>query len=174
MLYLMKKVVEDQLNGDGVRVTLFFSGCSHGCKGCHNPNTHRYGNGKPFDVAEQAEFFIDLVKDYITGVTFTGGDPLYVENRMEIIRLAQFIKEHFPDKTIWLYTGYTFEQIRADEAMRDILYYLDVLVDGPFIESKKNIDYPWAGSTNQRVIDVNASLKKGEVVLHREKAVERR
>lgn len=174
MLYLMKKVREDQLNGDGVRVTLFFSGCSHGCKGCHNPNTHQYGNGKPFGTFEQAEFFTDLVKDYITGVTFTGGDPLYMENRAEIIRLARAIKEVLPDKTIWLYTGYTFEQVMADETMKGILDYIDVLVDGPFVEAKKDIDYHWAGSTNQRVIDVKASLNEGEVVLHREKTIGRR
>lgn len=174
MLYLMKMVREDQLNGDGVRVTLFFSGCSHRCKGCHNPTTWKYGTGKAFDALKQAEFVTELAKDFVSGVTFTGGDPLYEDNRADIIRMAKLIKENFPEKTIWVYTGYTFNQIMADETMKGILDYADVLVDGRFKLEKADIDYPWAGSTNQRVIDVKASLNEGKVVLHREKTIGRR
>lgn len=153
---------DDMLNGDGLRVVLWVSGCSHCCKDCHNPVTWDPNGGLPFDRAAREELFAKLDKDYISGVTFSGGDPLHTNNREEIGRLAAEIKERFPEKTIWLYTGAQWESIR------DIpwLGLIDVLVDGEFEVEKKDATLKWKGSSNQRVIDVKASLAEDRVVLH--------
>lgn len=153
---------DDMLNGDGLRVVLWVSGCSHCCKDCHNPVTWDPNGGLPFDRAAREELFAKLDKDYISGVTFSGGDPLHTNNREEIGRLAGEIKERFPEKTIWLYTGAQWESIR------DIpwLGLIDVLVDGEFEVEKKDATLKWKGSSNQRVIDVKASLAEDKVVLH--------
>lgn len=153
---------DDMLNGDGLRVVLWVSGCSYCCKDCHNPVTWDPNGGLPFDRAAREELFAKLDKDYISGVTFSGGDPLHTNNREEIGRLAAEIKERFPEKTIWLYTGAQWESIR------DIpwLGLIDVLVDGEFEVEKKDATLKWKGSSNQRVIDVKASLAEDRVVLH--------
>ena len=153
---------DDMLNGDGLRVVLWVAGCGHACPGCHNPVTWDENGGLPFDEAAKQELFDELSKDYVAGVTFSGGDPLYPANREQIGALAQEIRARFPDKTIWLYTGYRFEQITD----LPFLAAIDVVVDGPFIEAQKDTQLHWRGSANQRVIDVAQTLETGAVCLH--------
>lgn len=150
------------LNGDGLRVVLWVSGCSHGCKGCHNPVTWDPNGGLEFDQEAKEEIFTELEKDYISGITFSGGDPLFFSNRSDVLKLIREIKERFPGKTVWLYTGFEWEAISELEVMK----YLDVLVDGRFMIEKKDTKLQWKGSANQRVIDVPATRKEGQVVLH--------
>jgi anaerobic ribonucleoside-triphosphate reductase activating protein len=157
-------------NGEGLRVTLFVSGCDHHCKGCHNPQTWDCNSGIEFDMAAKEEIFKQLNKEYISGITFTGGDPLHKNNLDEVLELCRYIRKHFPTKTIWIYTGYSWEYIFDTENTVDvfsnqirveILKECDVLVDGRFIQELADTKYHWAGSTNQRVIDIKKSLKKG-------------
>ena len=154
---------EDMLNGEGLRTVLWVAGCNHRCPGCQNPITWDPYGALPFDQAAEDEFFEKLSKPYISGATFSGGDPWHCLNRMTISRLAAKIRNTFgKDKTIWMYTGYIWEHIPNRELLIDI----DVLVDGPFIKSLADVKYHWAGSTNQRVIDVQETLKQGSVVLY--------
>lgn len=139
---------DDMLNGDGLRVVLWVAGCEHHCKGCHNPITWDENGGLLFDKAAKQEIFEELKKDYVSGITFSGGDPLHIKNRTDITVLAKEIKEIFPSKTIWLYTGYTYEAVKDLE----IISYLDVLVDGKFVKELSDVNYHWAGSTNQKII----------------------
>lgn len=153
---------DDMLNGDGLRVVLWVSGCSHCCKECQNPITWDPNGGLLFDEDAKQEVFEELSKDYISGITFSGGDPLYVGNRTEILKLAKEIKETFPQKTIWMYTGFVWETI----AMLEIMNYVDILVDGEFIAEQKDTRLYWRGSANQRVIDVAATKEERKIVLH--------
>ena len=153
---------EDMLNGDGLRVVLWFAGCSHHCKNCQNPVTWDPEDGLVFDEAAKQEIFCELEKDYISGITFSGGDPLYPDSREELTRLIRVIKEDYPKKTIWLYTGFLWEDI----CRLELIPYLDVLVDGRFVEELKDNNLPWKGSSNQRVIDVQMTLSLGKVVLY--------
>lgn len=157
---------DDMRNGDGLRVVLWVSGCNHHCKGCQNPITWDENDGLEFGVKDKQEIYRELEKDYIAGLTFSGGDPLFPTNRETVFQLCREIKNEFVGKTIWIYTGYLWEQVLQERDTRLILNYTDVLVDGEFVEELKNNNYPWAGSTNQRVIDVQQSLRKGEVILH--------
>ncbi len=158
---------DDMNNGDGLRVVLWVAGCDHHCKNCQNPITWDVRDGVEFDKAAFREICTELAKPYISGLTFSGGDPLQLFNRYPIYSLARTIKRFFPDKTIWLYTGYTWEEIIDSKfLLNDVLKYVDVLVDGRFEEELKDVSYHWAGSTNQRVIDVQKSLKEGRVILH--------
>lgn len=152
-------------NGNGIRVVLWISGCSLHCRGCQNPHTHSFKSGKLFDEAAKQELFEALDKPYIQGITFSGGHPLEPENVEEVISLAREIKEKFPTKDIWLYTGYLWEEIYYKQIAR-ILLYIDVLIDGEFIEEQKDLTLLWRGSSNQRVIDVQESLKKGGIILY--------
>ena len=136
------------LNGDGLRAVLWVSGCAHACPGCHNPITWDAAGGLPFDRAAKEELFSELQKDYISGVTFSGGDPLFPANREEI----------------WLYTGYKWEEIRSLPAAQ----LSDVVVDGRFVEAVADPLLLWRGSENQRVIDVQKTRELGQVVLHAE------
>ena len=156
----------DMLNGDGLRVVLWLSGCSHHCKGCQNPQTWDRFSGIPFDENAKQELFEALKPDYITGITFSGGDPLYLYNRKEVLELMKEIKTNFQDKTIWLYTGFTWEEIQNFPNGQDILSYVDVLVDGEFVLEDRDTNLKWVGSPNQRVIDVQSSLKKDKIVKH--------
>lgn len=149
-------------NGEGIRVVLWVSGCSLHCKGCHNPETWSVDSGKLFDNAAKQELFEALDKSYIQGITFSGGHPLENENITEIYNLCREIKEKFPTKDIWLYTGYKFEDI--DSYL--IIKYIDVIVDGSYIEEQRDITLKWKGSRNQRAIDVRESLKQNKVVLY--------
>ena len=156
---------DDMLNGDGLRVVLWVAGCSHCCKECHNPITWDPDGGIPFDEAAKQEIFEQLDKDYISGITFSGGDPLYPGNRMDVRSFMAEIKEKYPDKTIWLYTGDSWETIYNDPMME----LVDVVVDGEFHVEEKDPKLLWKGSKNQRVIDVQKTLrqeKPWEPVLH--------
>lgn len=145
---------DDMLNGDGLRVVLWVAGCSHNCPGCHNPQTHDPNGGIPFDEAAKAELYAELDKDYVSGITFSGGDPMHEANCQCVLGLIKEIRKRYPEKTIWCYTGYTLEQIKDgdNETRKEIVRNIDVLVDGRFVESLKDVNYPWAGSTNQRVL----------------------
>ena len=145
---------DDMLNGDGLRVVLWVAGCSHCCKDCHNPVTWDTNGGLYFDESAKAELFEELKKDYVSGITFSGGDPLHIANVNDVTELSKEIRETFPEKTIWLYTGSTWEEVRRMEIVR----YLDVLVDGEFVFAKKDPLLCWKGSSNQRVIDVQRTL----------------
>lgn len=149
---------DDMLNGDGLRVVLWVAGCSHCCKGCHNPVTWDPDGGLLFDEKAREEIFAQLGKSYISGLTFSGGDPLHTANRFEVQKLAEEVKETFPGKPIWLYTGALWEQIYEDPIMQ----YLDVVVDGEFIQVQKDNNLLWKGSKNQRVIDVQATLAQAD------------
>ncbi|HEY9574804.1 MAG TPA: anaerobic ribonucleoside-triphosphate reductase activating protein [Lachnospiraceae bacterium] len=153
---------DDMLNGDGLRVVLWVSGCDHACKGCHNPITWPLDGGLFFGDKEKEEIFRELEKDYISGITFSGGDPLHPANEATITTLAKEIKEKFPEKTIWLYTGYLWEEV----CHKEIIDYLDVLVDGEFVESLKKGNLRWKGSSNQKVVDVSMTKQIGKVVLY--------
>lgn len=153
---------DDMLNGDGLRVVLWTAGCSHRCKGCHNPVTWDVEGGLAFDEEAKAELFEELHKPYISGITLSGGDPLHHQNEEDTGKLIKEIREKYPDKTIWLYTGALWEEIREKAFIRDV----DVIVDGEFVEELKDAKLHWKGSANQRVIDVKASLCSGDVVLH--------
>ena len=152
---------DDMLNGDGLRVVLWLSGCEHHCPGCQNPITCDINSGLEFDESAKQEIFDELSKDYISGITFSGGDPLHTENRREVEALAKEIREKYPQKTIWLYTGYEWQDIKDLPLMK----YIDVLVDGKFKQALKDVTLPWRGSSNQNVIDVEKSMELRKIVL---------
>lgn len=152
---------DDMKNGDGLRVVLWVAGCEHQCKNCQNPITWDPNDGLYFDTNAVLEILSQLEKDCIEGVTFSGGDPLYPSNRTDITNFCRLLKESYPDKTIWMYTGYLYEDISDLPVMN----YVDVLVDGPFVEKLKDNTLKWRGSSNQRVIDVQASRKAGDIIL---------
>ena len=182
----------DQNNGDGLRVVLWLSGCSHHCKGCQNPQTWDTNSGVPFDESAKKEIFKELNKDYISGITLSGGDPLNEANLDGVLGLVNQIRLLFPQKTIWLYTGYRvrgiqeglfvltpnvitdkisdhkeiINRVNEDVKRSDIIKQCDVLIDGRYIEEKRDITLKWRGSSNQRVINVQKSLQKNEIVLH--------
>ena len=145
---------DDMRNGDGLRVVLWVAGCSHCCKECQNPVTWDPDGGLLFDDAAKAEIFEQLDKSYISGITFSGGDPLHSANRLDVRGLMAEIKEKYPDKTIWLYTGDSWEHILYYPMMK----YVDVLVDGEFIQEQHDNKLLWKGSANQRVIDVKRTF----------------
>ncbi len=145
---------DDMLNGDGLRVVLWVAGCSHCCEGCQNPSTWDPNGGLFFDADTKEEIFVELRKPYISGVTFSGGDPMYCNNYSDIRALAEEIKEKFPNKTIWMYTGDVWESLYNDPLMK----FIDVLVDGEFHIEERDVKLLWKGSANQRVIDVAATL----------------
>ncbi len=151
----------DLKNGDGLRVVLWVAGCNHMCKDCQNPETWDACGGLHFDDHAKQEIFDELDKDYVSGITFSGGDPLFPSNRDVVGSLMEEIHKKYPNKTIWCYTGYTFEQIQD----LPFLKYIDVLVDGPFIPAMKELKLKWKGSSNQRVILVKESLKSGKIVV---------
>lgn len=154
--------VDDMLNGDGLRTVLWVSGCDHRCRGCQNPQTWDKDSGIPFDADAREELFGYLSRDYMTGLTLSGGDPLYEANRADVEALVREVRERFPNKTIWLYTGSLFEEIRS----LPMIAMIDVIVDGPYVEHLRDTQLHWKGSANQRVIDVRRSLCEGRVVLH--------
>ena len=163
------------LNGDGLRVVLWLSGCSHNCYKCQNPQTHDHNSGILFDEKAEEELLRELSKDYISGLTLTGGDPLHENNLDEVLILVNKIRLLMPEKTIWLYTGYFYEEIDINidwdnddmpwQKRRDIIYMCDVLVDGRYIDSQRDVSLHWRGSSNQRVIDLKKTLEQDEVVL---------
>lgn len=144
----------DIANGEGFRVSLFVSGCARNCKGCFNKEAQDPAFGKLFDDKAKQKIFKELEYDWCKGVSILGGEPLskLSDNRKVVIQLAKEIKEKFPDKDQWIWSGYTIEEIQADDTMKDILKYVDVLVDGPFIEEQKDLSIPFRGSRNQRIL----------------------
>jgi anaerobic ribonucleoside-triphosphate reductase activating protein len=162
------------LNGDGLRVVLWLSGCNHKCKGCQNPQTWDINSGIPFDKVAEEELLQELSKDYISGITFTGGDPLHENNLDGVLKLVNQIRLLLPKKTIWLYTGYTWDyifdcintvDIVGNIKREEILKHCDVLVDGRYEEDKRDLSLKFRGSSNQRLIDVKKSLEQGELIL---------
>lgn len=135
-------------NGTGIRTVLWVSGCTHHCKGCHNPQTWDVASGKLFDEEAKKELFEALSNSWNSGLTLSGGDPLHPVNRDFVTILAREVKEKFPEKTIWMYTGYTYEDVKDLEVMK----YIDVVVDGKFVEDLKDISIKFRGSSNQRII----------------------
>lgn len=154
---------DDMLNGDGLRVVLWVSGCEHHCHGCQNPVTWNPDDGLYFDQESKEELFAELEKPYVSGITFSGGDPLYFTNIEKVTELCREVKENFPNKSIWIYTGYSWDELKHLTAL---MKYVDVLVDGKFIKELADKNLKWKGSSNQRVIDVQRSLKEGKVILH--------
>lgn len=151
-------------NGLGVRIVLWCAGCNRQCKNCFNPETWDFNAGHPFDEKVKQFLFKQLSKPYIKGLTLSGGHPLEQPNRSTIYFLLKEMKEKFPSKDVWLYTGYIWEDIESIREIQKILYYVDVLVDGPYIEEQRDITLAFRGSRNQRVIDVKETLKQGKVV----------
>jgi anaerobic ribonucleoside-triphosphate reductase activating protein len=161
----------DISNGAGVRVSLFVSGCTHHCKGCFNPETWNFNYGKPFTKDTEEELLEALSKTYISGLSLLGGEPMEPENQRVLLPFVKKVKDLYPEKDIWCYTGYDYEkELLLDSRARcdstdELLSYLDVLVDGEFVEELKDISLQFRGSSNQRIIDVKASKDSGEVHL---------
>ena len=148
---------DDMLNGDGLRVVLWVSGCDHHCKECQNPVTWDPDDGLVFDDKARDELFEILGRDYVSGLTLSGGDPLFPANRDEVTALVRKVKDKFADKDIWLYTGYAFEDVQDLEVMK----YVDVVVDGPYLADLRDVKLHWRGSSNQRVIRMHEPLSPG-------------
>lgn len=154
-MYYSTYRVCDMLNGEGLRTVLFVSGCSHNCKGCHNPETHNPCYGKHFTQDTLREIVKSLEEPWCSGLTLSGGDPLYIQNREEVLHIVETVRETFGQtKNIWLYTGYTLEELKDlnDESINKILKSINVLVDGRFVLEKKKLGLQWCGSDNQRII----------------------
>lgn len=160
----------DIANGTGVRVTIFVSGCTHHCEGCFNQMTWDFDYGFEFTQQTQSEILKYLEPDYISGLTLLGGEPMEISNQRVLVNLLKDVKEKFPKKDVWCYTGYTLESDLLEgsancEVTMQMLKYIDVLVDGEFVLEKKNISLPFRGSENQRIIDLPKTLKNGRVIL---------
>lgn len=143
---------ENMLNGDGIRAVLFVSGCPHHCLKCQNPITWNKNGGLSFDAEAKAELFAELEKDYVSGITFSGGDPMATYNRDEVLALIDEIKDKFPNKTVWVYSGYTKTELEEQGFWNKLSDKIDVFVEGKFEIAHRSVSYNWAGSTNQRVL----------------------
>lgn len=164
----------DIANGEGVRVSLFVSGCTHYCKNCFNSCAWDFSYGEEFTEKTEKEIFDELDLSYVNGLSLLGGDPFEVENQYGLLPFLKKVKERYPNKNIWCYTG---NVLKADlksftngkyntPVTEELLSYIDILVDGEFVQDKADITLKFKGSSNQRVIDMNASRKKGEVVIY--------
>lgn len=176
MRYL-KIETDNVLNGTGLRVVLWLSGCNHKCKNCQNPETWDDNNGSLYTEDTEEYILEQLSKGYIQGITFSGGDPLYENNLLHLYSLISKIRIYFPSKSIWLYTGYTIEQIvnpeystvdeMEDSYLRQqIISNCDVVVDGRYVDELRDITLKWRGSSNQRVIDIKKSMVQEKIVLY--------
>ena len=160
----------DVANGEGVRVSVFVSGCNHHCKGCFNECAWDFNYGNKFTEKQEEEVLKDLNHDYISGLTLLGGEPLEPANQEGLLPLVKKAKEKFPDKKIWCYTGFDFEKdvvgkmAPNNETTKELLKYIDVMVDGKFEEDKKDLKLKFRGSSNQRILDVQESLKENKPV----------
>lgn len=151
----------DIANGAGIRTSLYVQGCSRHCKGCFNPETWDFEGGKEWTEKVEAEFLELIGKPHIVGTTILGGEPLEPQTRCDIVELTKKIKERYPQKNIWIYTSYLYEDMKAE--CRELLDYIDVMIDGMFVEEEKDSKLKFRGSKNQRVIDVAKSISEGEV-----------
>ena len=158
----------DIANGPGVRVSLFVSGCTHRCPGCFNEVAWDFSYGQPF-TEETEDYILNLLRpDYVQGLTLLGGEPFEPQNQGSVVKLLRRVKQELPQKSIWAFSGYLFDRDILSGRLGDTaeyLSYLDVLVDGPFIQEKKNLSLRFRGSENQRLIDVKQSLATGQIVL---------
>lgn len=160
----------DVANGEGVRVSVFVSGCNHHCKGCFNECAWDFNYGNKFTEKQEEEVLKDLNHDYISGLTLLGGEPLEPANQEGLLPLVKKAKEKFPDKKIWCYTGFDFEKdvvgkmAKQSDTTKELLKYIDVVVDGKFEEDKKDLKLKFRGSSNQRILDVQESLKENKPV----------
>lgn len=160
----------DVANGKGIRVSLFVSGCTHHCKGCFNEETWDFHYGKPFteETLEQVLAYLD--KPYMAGLSILGGEPFERVNQQGLLPLLRSMKERLPEKNVWCYTGYDFEKdilgrmVHQWDETKELLSYIDILVDGEFVEALKRADLQFRGSSNQRIIEVGPSLKAGKVI----------
>ena len=155
-------------NGVGVRTVLWVSGCDIRCRNCHNPQTWDFDSGIPFTEETMQELLYDLSKPYIKGLTLSGGHPLDPHNAPKVLEIVKRVKMVFPNKDIWIYSGYVWEDIIKDETLREILKYTDVLVDGAYVDELRDISLAFRGSSNQRIIDVKKTLDSNEVILWQE------
>ena len=158
-LYVMNIIEDTTVDGPGLRTSIYAAGCSHKCKGCHNPESWNINNGKKYMISDLKDRIIELNRN----VTFTGGDPFYQYD--SFYRLASYIKKE-TNKNIWCYTGYTFEELITNENFRKLLELIDVLVDGRFVNELKQEDIIFKGSENQRIINVKDSLLYNKVILY--------
>ena len=155
-------------NGLGVRTVLWISGCNIHCKNCHNQSTWDFNSGIPFTNDTMQEILYDLSKPYIKGLTLSGGHPLDTHNAPKVLEIVKRVKMVFPNKDIWIYSGYVWEDIIKDDILKEILKRTNVLVDGAYIDELRDITLPFRGSSNQRIIDVQESLKQNQVILWKE------
>lgn len=162
-----KITTNDIANGIGIRVVLWVSGCEHHCKECHNPQTWNINSGIPFTQKDYTTLYKALDKPYINGITFSGGDPLHINNRETIYQISTALRKDLPSKTQWLYTGYSWEEVKD----LPIINNLDVLVDGEFEIDKKDITLLFKGSSNQRLIDVKSTMKNNKIVIWQNKEI---
>lgn len=164
----IKKI--DVANGEGVRVSVFVSGCNHHCKGCFNQCAWDFNYGKEFSEKEEQQIIEYMNHDYISGLSLLGGEPLEPRNQEGLLPLVKKVKEKFPDKNIWCYTGFDFEKdvvgkmAKNNETTRELLKYIDIIVDGKFEEDKKDLKLQFRGSSNQKIVDVKKSLQTGQIV----------
>ncbi len=163
----------DVSNGPGIRVSLFVSGCTHHCKGCFNKETWDFNYGSPFTTSIMYDILEAVKPDYIKGLTLLGGEPFEYANQIALLPLVKTYKEKFPNKSLWCYSGYTFDVDIKDmlnkwPETKEFLSYIDILVDGKFIEEEKDLNLRFRGSRNQRVIMVQESLKSDKIVLWNE------
>ena len=164
----IKKI--DVANGEGVRVSVFVSGCKHHCKGCFNECAWDFNYGKEFTEKEEQQIIDYMNHDYIAGLSLLGGEPLEPKNQEGLLPLVKKVKEKFPNKNIWCYTGFDFEKdvvekmAKNNETTKELLKYIDVIVDGKFEEDKKDLKLQFRGSSNQKIVDVKKSLKLGKIV----------
>ena len=159
---------DDMLNGGGLRVTCWVSGCSIGCFNCYNPQTWDFNSGIPFTEDTMQEILYDLSKPYIKGLTLSGGHPLDPHNAPKVLEIVKRVKMVFPNKDIWIYSGYVWEDIIKDNTLKEILKCTDVLVDGAYVDELRDISLAFRGSSNQRIIDVKKTLDSNEVILWQE------
>lgn len=161
----------DVANGRGIRVSLFVSGCTHHCKGCFNSEAWDFGYGQAYTEETQKEIMEALDHPYIRGFSILGGEPFEPENRLTVLDIVKKVRAAYPNKDVWCYTGYDYEKdllkwiADGRTEVKELLGQIDVLVDGEFVEEKKNLRLPFRGSENQRLIDVKASLAGGKIVL---------
>ena len=168
---LIKKC--DIANGEGIRVSLFVSGCRNRCKGCFQPETWDFHYGREFDEQAMNEIVSAAANDSVRGLTILGGEPMEPENQAHVLALLRTFKEKYPQKTIWLYTGNLYEELTAIlgehrchlSITDELLSLVDVLVDGPYVEEEKQLGLRFRGSKNQRVIDMNATRRNGKITL---------